>query len=139
MSAVFFAVTLSYCHVWMATLFISKPMSACICSRFSFSMLLEWANAIKVWASAIKMPDQHKYKEFLLPTKCLERVLKYSYLVSIILNFQFPKTMFAIFFVLILDFNSISSHSNSISSHFNSISSNFNSISSHFNSINSSQ
>ena len=32
-----------------------------------------------------------------LPKKCLERILKYSYLVSIILNYQFPKTMFADF------------------------------------------
>ena len=48
------------------------------------------------------------------PTKCLERIFKYSYLVSIILNSQFPKTIFADFFVLILDFNSISSHFNSI-------------------------
>ena len=31
------------------------------------------------------------------PTKCLERLVKYSYLVSIILNYQFPKTMFADF------------------------------------------
>ena len=30
-------------------------------SRHSFSVLLGWANAIKVWANAIKMPDQHKY------------------------------------------------------------------------------
>ena len=45
---------------------------------------------------------------FLLPTKCLEWVLKYSYLVSIILNYQFLKTMFADFCVLILDFNCIS-------------------------------
>ena len=50
-------------------------------------------------------------------------------LVLIILNYQFPKTTFADFFVLILDFNSISSHSNSNSSHSNSISSRFNSIS----------
>ena len=54
------------------------------------------------------------------------------YLVSIILSYQFPKTMFADFFVLILDFDSISSHFNSIRSHFNS-------ISSHFNNINSSE
>ena len=41
------------------------------------------------WAYAIKMLDQHKYEykmEFLLPTKCLEGVLKYFYLVSIILK-----------------------------------------------------
>ena len=74
-------------------------------------------------------------KGFLHFTKCLERVLKYSYLVSIILNYQFSKKMFADF--LVFDFNSISSHFNSISSHFNSISSHFNSISSHFNSISS--
>ena len=55
-----------------------------------------------------------KKKGCMLPTKCLERALKYSYLVSIILNYQFPKTKFADFFVLILDFNSISSHFNSI-------------------------
>ena len=36
------------------------------------------------------------------PAKCLERVLKYLYSVSIILNYQFSKTMFADFFVLIL-------------------------------------
>ena len=36
-----------------------------------------------------------KNKGFLHPTKCLESVLKYSYLVSIILNYEFPKTMFA--------------------------------------------
>jgi hypothetical protein len=84
----------------------------------SFSILLGWANANKVWANAIKMPDQHKYykKGFLHPTIRLERVLKYSYLVSIILNYQFPKTMFADFLVLILDFISISSHFNSIDS-----------------------
>ena len=42
-------------------------------SQCSFSVLLEWANATK-------MPDQHKYwkKGFFHPTKCLERVLKYS-------------------------------------------------------------
>ena len=103
-------------------------------SRCSFSVLLGWANAIKVRANAIKIPDQHfgSTNGFLLPIKCLEWVLKYSYLVSIILNYQFPKQCLRIFFVLILDFNSISSHSNSISLHFNS-------ISSHFNSINSSQ
>ena len=54
------------------------------------------------------------------------------YLVSIILSYQFPKTMFADIFVMILDFNSISLHISSISSHFNS-------ISSHFNNINSSE
>ena len=45
------------------------------------------------------MVDQQKYKKkrFLHPTKCLERILKYSYLVSIILNYQLPKTMFADF------------------------------------------
>ena len=58
---------------------------------------------------------------FLHPTKYLERVLKYSYLFSIILSNQFPKTMFADFFVLILDLNSISSHFSSISSHFDCI------------------
>ena len=46
-------------------------------------------------------------KGFLLPIKCLEWVLKYSYLVSIILNYQFPKQCLRIFFVLILDFNSV--------------------------------
>ena len=54
-----------------------------------------------------------KKKGFL---KMFRRVLKHSYLVSIILNNQFPLTMFADFFVLILDFNSISSHFNSINS-----------------------
>ena len=34
-----------------------------------------------------------KLNGFLIPTKCLEWVLKYS----IILNYQFPKTMFADF------------------------------------------
>ena len=67
---------------------------------------------------------------FLHPKKCLERVLKCSYLVSIVINYQFSKTMFTDFFVLILDFDSISSHFNSIISHFNSISSNFNTINS---------
>ena len=69
-----------------------------------------------------------KKKIFLHPTKCSERLLKYSYLVSIISNYKFSKTMFADFFELILDFNSISLHFNSISSHFNSISSHFNCI-----------
>jgi hypothetical protein len=41
---------------------------------------------------------------------------------------NFLKQCLRIFFVLILDFNSISSHLNSISSHFNSISSHFDSI-----------
>ena len=45
-----------------------------------------------------------KKKGFLLSTKCLERVLKYSYLVSIILNYQFPKTMFADLFCVDLGF-----------------------------------
>ena len=36
-----------------------------------------------------------KNKGFLHPTKCLERVLKYSYSVSIISYDQFPKTLFA--------------------------------------------
>ena len=36
---------------------------------------------------------------FLLPTKCLEEVLNYSYLVSIILNFLF---MFAVFDLIFL-------------------------------------
>ena len=40
-----------------------------------------------------------KKKGFFYPTKCLESVLKYSYLVSIILNNQFPITMFADFVV----------------------------------------
>ena len=31
-------------------------------SLCNFSVLLRWANAIKVWANAIKMPDQHKYE-----------------------------------------------------------------------------
>ena len=31
-------------------------------SRCSFYMLLRKANAIKAWANAIKIPDQHKYK-----------------------------------------------------------------------------
>ena len=62
-----------------------------------------------------------------------------SYLVSIILIYQFPKTMFADFCALILDFNSISSHFNSITSHLNSISSYFDTFSSHLNRINSSQ
>ena len=34
---------------------------------------------------------------FLLPTKCIDWVLKYSYLVSIILNYQFPKQCLRIF------------------------------------------
>ena len=38
-------------------------------------------------------------KRFLHLTKYLERVLKYPYLVSIIWNYQFHKTMFANFFV----------------------------------------
>ena len=61
-------------------------------------------------------------KGFLHPTKCLERVLKYYFLVSIILNYHYLKQSLR-FFVLFLDFNSISSHFNSISSHFNSINS----------------
>ena len=59
------------------------------------------------------MTDQHKKRMF-DPTKCLESVLKYLYLVSIILNYQFPKIILTDFFVLILDFNSISSHFNGI-------------------------
>ena len=37
----------------------------------------------------------NKNKNILLTTKCLERVLKYWYSVSIIFNYLFPKTMFA--------------------------------------------
>ena len=50
-------------------------------SRCIFSVLLRWANAIKI-------PDQHKYNknEFLLPTECLEGVLKYSYNYLILIN-----------------------------------------------------
>ena len=45
---------------------------------------------LKVWANAIKdtRSTQIIKNGFLHPTKCLERVLKYSYLVSIILNDQ---------------------------------------------------
>ena len=32
---------------------------------------------------------------FSFPTKCVERILNYPFFVSIILNYQFPKTMFA--------------------------------------------
>ena len=68
-----------------------------LCSRCSFSALLGWANTIKI-------PDHHKYqkKEFLHPTKWLEWVLKYSYLVSIVLNYQFPKTMLADLYVILI-------------------------------------
>ena len=57
---------------------------------------------------------------FLISTKCLERVLKYSYLVSIIIFLLF---MFIVYnhFVLIWHFTSISSNFNSISSSLNSI------------------
>jgi len=48
----------------------------------------------------------------------------------LILSFNYSKLSISYFFVLILDFNSISSHFNCISSHFNSISSQFNSINS---------
>ena len=68
------------------------------------SVLLGWSNAIKVWTNAIQFQFNTNTIKigFLHPTKCLEeRILKYSYLVSIILNNQFPKTMFADFFVLI--------------------------------------
>ena len=44
-----------------------------------------------------KINTNTNIKGFLHPKKCLERILKYSYLVSIILNHQFPKTMFADF------------------------------------------
>ena len=43
-------------------------------------------------------------KGFLHPTKFLEMVLKNSYLALIILNYQFPKTMFADFFCVDLGF-----------------------------------
>ena len=70
-------------------------------SRCSFSMISGWANAIKVWANAITMPDQHKYykKRFLHPTKCLERLLKYSYLVLIILDINFQNNVCGFFCV----------------------------------------
>ena len=63
-----------------------------------------------------KINTNTKKQGFLHTKKCLEGVLKYSYLVSNILNYQYPKTMFADLFVLILDFNSISLHFNSINS-----------------------
>ena len=55
-------------------------------------------------------------KRILASYKCLEMILKYSYLVSIILNYQFPKTMF---FVLILDFIALA-HTLIALSHLNS-------------------
>ena len=43
-------------------LYYRPNINGCLCSRCSFYMLLRKANAIKAWANAIKMPDQHKYK-----------------------------------------------------------------------------
>ena len=63
-------------------------------------------------------------------TKCLERILNYSFFVSIILNYQFTETRiadfyinFVTFFVFIWDFTSISSNFTSFTSNFTSISS----------------
>ena len=80
-------------------------------------------HSFSMWNRSNGFVFRWKKNGFLHPIKCLERILKYSYLVSIILNFQFPKAMFADLFVLILDFNSISWHFNSINSHFNGINS----------------
>ena len=57
-------------------------------NRFSFSVLLRWANAIKVWANGIKTPHQHKYykKVFLHPTKCLREGIE-----ILILSFNYFK------------------------------------------------
>ena len=43
-----------------------------------FSVLLRWAIAIKVWANAIKMPDQHKYDKKLISAsyKMFRRVIE---------------------------------------------------------------
>ena len=62
-----------------------------VCRGCIISMKGRWGDASKVWANASKMADLHKYssKWNSFPTKSLERVLKYSYLVSIILNFLF--------------------------------------------------
>ena len=78
--------------------------------------LLVWANDIKCELMLLKCQINTNTKNFLHPTKCFERMLKYSYLVSIILNYQFPKIMLVDIFVLILDFNTISSRFNSINS-----------------------
>ena len=55
-------------------------------------------------------------KEFLLSTECLERFMKFSYLVSIISIFFIYVCQFYNHFVLICHLNSISKHFNSISS-----------------------
>ena len=70
-------------------------------SRCSFFMLLRRANAIKAWANAIKISTNTNKNGFLLPTKCLEGVLKYSYYVSIMLNFLL---MFADFLSWVCEF-----------------------------------
>ena len=46
---------------------------SCLCSRCSFSVLLGWANAIKVLMLLKSQINTNTYKNgFLLPTKCLD-------------------------------------------------------------------
>ena len=73
---------------------VLKEIPIFLCSRCILSVLLRWANAIKM-----QINTNTNKTGFFLPTKCLKRVLKYSYLVSIILNYQFPKTMLADFWI----------------------------------------
>ena len=69
------------------------------------------------------MPDKHKYykKRIFASYKVFGEGIEI--LTLSFFYFKFPKTMFAGFFVLILDFNGISSHFNVISLHFYSINS----------------
>ena len=62
------------------------------CSRCSFSVLLIWVNAIKVWANAINMPDQHILKKRIFASYKMFRKGFEILMLSFI--YQFPNTMF---------------------------------------------
>ena len=78
-----------------------SSVSAFLKGRFAFRVILRWPDAIKVWAYSTylvctlcelmllicQINTNTNKNGFLFSTKCLERVLKYSYLFSIIYFF----------------------------------------------------
>ena len=52
----------------------------CMYTRCSFSVLLGWANASKVWANASKLPDQPKFASYKMFRKGIEiLILSFNY------------------------------------------------------------
>ena len=80
---------------WGVCLLVSSPIASSAASQCYYDglMLLKW----KLMILKCQINTNTNKKGFLHPTKCLERFLKYSYLVSIISNYQFPKQCLQIF------------------------------------------